>query len=254
MSDDLKDDFPGATKGLFASVGLMLLFVGGDMMADKEGLRLGLGLFLVLLGCGFFYASFFWQTAKTVLSDEAQIAVTNFAKSRNTWLAVIFLLFQTLVLSRFVEQHRWPFSYPIDDSVINENTELKRNQNDLANRLTTANDLATKWRFIHELRYFVGDAGACHYYVNPTTKTKTAARRWHEQLNDADWNGSVTSGAQDGTMPLGITLRVPDATGLAHVCGSALQKAMSDIYPIPEAKLIVTQTNCGQCVQIDMDY
>jgi hypothetical protein len=126
MSDDLKDDYPGATKGVFASVGVMLLLVGGDMMAV------------------FFYAAAFWRTARKVLSSEAQFSIARFAASYITWAFILFLLLQTLILSRFVEQHRWPFSYPVDPTIYAENSSLHQQVQDLNKQAGELSQMATK--------------------------------------------------------------------------------------------------------------
>src|ERR1700733_11063300 len=100
MSDDLKDDFPGATKGLLAAIGLMLRFVGGEMIFEKEGLRIGIGAFILLIGSACFFAAWFSKFVKGILTEDAQRAMNNFAKNRNTWLAVMFILFEAIILSR----------------------------------------------------------------------------------------------------------------------------------------------------------
>jgi hypothetical protein len=87
MSDDsLQDTAPKATKALFGALGFILLMVGLEMLTDKEGIRVGLGMLLCLLGALSFYAAVFWESAKRILSLEAQQALGNFAQNRNTWL------------------------------------------------------------------------------------------------------------------------------------------------------------------------
>jgi hypothetical protein len=254
-SDDLKDDFPGATKGLFASIGLMLLFVGGDMIADKEGLRVGLGLFIVLIGAACFYASFAWGTAKKILSDDAQRAISHFSQNRITWGGIIFLLFQTFILSRFVEEHRWPFSYPADPAVITENNNLKNQMNNNNAAISREKEFADKWRFAKRLRDTRGlDAKElCHYQLAVTPKLQSSTMFWHELLRYGGWVADRQGPTNSALIQPGITLRI---FGDELDCATTLQRVLTDIYPNPPSKIAPNQqTSCGKdCVLIEMDY
>jgi hypothetical protein len=261
MSDDLKDDYSGATKGVFAAVGVMLLAVGGEMIAEKEGLRVGLGLFLVLLGCLFFYAAAFWRTSRKVLSTEAQSVIARFAASYVTWALILFLLFQTLILSRFIEGHRWPFSYPTDPAILADNSKLHKEVNDLNKQVGELTQPATKWKFIHEMRSDLG-ANRCSYIIYSSQNDVPEAFRWQEQLRDADWVGSVSGGiAPEGVLPRGITIRSTNDNGLSNICARALQKALSDVYSNSNQRVNIETNqstnllrNCGaECVEIDIN-
>jgi hypothetical protein len=175
MSDAVEKTAAGATRGLFGILAFVLLMVGIEGMTGAVQLPSGLGFWLILLGAICVYAAFFWETAKKVLSIEAQVALGRFAQSRMTWFGMLFLVLATIILSPFIEQHRWPFSYPVDPSVGVENDNLKRSNADLVGQLGSANEIVQKWKFIHELRNYVGDQ-ECHYYLNPTDRVRVAAR------------------------------------------------------------------------------
>jgi hypothetical protein len=258
MSDDLKDDFPGATKGLFASVGVTLLLVGGDMIAEKEGLRVGLGLFLVLIGCGFFYAAAFWSSAKKVLSDDAQRAIGRFSESPITWTALIFLLFQIIIMSRFIEERRWPFSYPAGPEVAQENNDLKNQLNHKNADIAQEKELADKWRFATILRR----RGSCGYQLRITGHAASTVGFWNELLQYGGWNeraGGTTLAPAPGAVSSGITLRIKGETGISAQCAGILQGALTDLYPSTSSKISNNQqsdflSECPDCVQIEIDY
>lgn len=250
MSEDLKDDFSGATKGLFAAIGLMLLFVGSDMIAEKEGLRLGIGIFVVLIGAACFYAAFAWQSAKKILSAEAQIAIGRFARSRATWLTVLFLLIQSLILSKFVEQRRWPFSYPADPAVYAENKESKPD--------------ALRWRAAINLRNGAkaqnGERLTCKYGLSLTGGGGAAFQLWTELqpvLDLAHWD--YVPGASeypDVQLPHGLTILIGGEAPNLMSCATALSNALSDI--VPSAPIKTKQNTRGlvvcnyECVELEI--
>jgi hypothetical protein len=253
MSDAIEKTAGGATRVLFGTVAFICLMVGIEGMTGAEKISVGMSALLIAAGAICAYAAVFWETAKSILSDKAQAAIGNFARSSVTKAVLLLAALASIILSPFIEQQRWPFSYPVDPAIISENADLKNTVADMRSQRAGLNFLVNKWKFIHELRDSMGDA-QCQYYLNPTPGSRPNAEVfWQEQLRDAGWRGSIT-GAQSGTMPPGITVRVPDENGPAYRCGGAVQKALSDIYPTPPAKLVVSQTNCGQCVQIDIDH
>jgi hypothetical protein len=75
MSDAIEKTAAGATRGFFGSLGFILLMLGLKGMTGAAGIQFGVGLFLALIGGLCFYAAFFWETAKKVLSAEAQQAI-----------------------------------------------------------------------------------------------------------------------------------------------------------------------------------
>jgi hypothetical protein len=125
VSDAIETTAAGSTRGLFGALGFILLMLGLEGMTGAAEIQFGVGIFLVCLGALCFYMAFFWETAKKVLSAEAQTALTRFSQSRVTWAVIMLLLFLTMIFSRFFEEHRWPFSYPANPSIYTENSNLR---------------------------------------------------------------------------------------------------------------------------------
>jgi hypothetical protein len=257
MSDDLKDDFPGATKALLASFGLMLLFVGGEMIAEKEGLRIGIGAFILLLGCACFLSAWFSKSVvKHVLKDDAQRVINDFSRSRIVWGGVIFLLFETLLLSRFVEEHRWPFSYPADPRVEADNVSLHNEVGRLNSAIGAEKELADKWRFISALR----NGPPCNHQMRMTARASSTLPFWRELFQNGGWSekGALALAPSPGSSS-SITIRIKGDAGISAQCAGALQRALTDIYPNPPSKIASNQqsdflSSCPDCVQIEMDY
>jgi hypothetical protein len=258
MSDPVEATAAGATRAFFGALAFIFLMLGLEGMTGVAGIPFGLGLFLALLGALCFYAFVFWENAKKVLSQEAQAAIGRFAQSRVTWFGMLFLVLQTLILSPFVEQHRWPFSYPADPTVYAERLRLETALNQANGTMAREKELADKWRFVAVLRSLRNE---CRFHADVSRKARATLPFWEELLHVSGWIG-VAGGAQDDLqLPAGITIRIP---GNNSACAGTLQRALSDIYPNPSSKIAVNQQTAflgsctaqsGQdCVQIDIDY
>jgi hypothetical protein len=259
MSDAAEKTAGGATRGLFGALGFILLMLGLEMITDKASIQFGLGVFLCLLSVFCFYIAYIWESWKKYLTLEAQQAIGNFARNPGTWRSIGVVVFLMLIFSPFIEQHRWPFSYPVDASILRENSDLKSKLSIVDGRFAAANEKAQKWQFIHEIRSRIGDQ-QCKFSLYPTNRVRETAGFWLEQLRDTGWSGSVDSDAPNGTIPSGITIRTVDDSGPGYPCATSLQRALTDIYPNPPSKVVINQNTqflnvCGRgCVEIDMDY
>jgi xanthine/uracil/vitamin C permease (AzgA family) len=96
VSEQAEDTAAGAMRGLFGSLGFILLMVGLEGMTGAAAIQFGVGLFLALLGALCFYVAVFWKTAKKILSQEAKVTIGHFAQSKVTWAILMFLVFQVL--------------------------------------------------------------------------------------------------------------------------------------------------------------
>jgi hypothetical protein len=255
MSDAIEKTAAGATRGLFGILAFILLMVGIEGMTGAVQLPPGLGFWLILLGGICVYAAFFWETAKKVLSVEAQQAIGRFSQSRITWFGMLFLVLQTLILSPFVEQHRWPFSYPTDPAIYAEKSTLVTVLNQTKGVVAQETELANKWRFAKRL----GDARgldakeACHYQLAVTPKVQSSTTFWNELLRYGGWIADRQGPTNSALIQPGITLRI---SGDEFDCATTLQRILTDIYSNPPSKIAPNQqTNCGKdCVLIEMDY
>jgi len=254
MSDALENTAAGATRGFFGALGFILLMVGVERMTGASGIQSGVGIFLTLMGGLCFYAFFFWESAKKVLSVEAQEVIGRFAQSRITWFGMLFLVLETLILLRFLEERRWPFSYPADPAIVAENSALKSALDKSSDSLSREKGLADKWRFVSSMR----QNGACTFRLQLTRKTAGGLIFWLELLRFGGWNGDAEDSGPSVTQP-GITIRTTDDAGSSR-CAGTLQRALSDVYPNPPSRITFNQqtdflTLCKHdCVQIEMDY
>jgi hypothetical protein len=118
MSDKIEKTAAGATRVLFGTVAFICLMVGIEGMTGAEKISVGLSTLLIVAGAICAYAAFFWEKAKKILSDDAQDAIAKFSRSGATKAALLFAILLSIILSPFIEQHHWPFSYPVDPSVM----------------------------------------------------------------------------------------------------------------------------------------
>lgn len=261
--DAIEKTAAGATRGLLGSYSFILVMLGLEMWTAQHGTQFGLGLFLLILGGLLAYAAFFWETAKRVLSVEAQTAIGKFAQGRATWAFVLFLVFQAFLFAPFVEQHRWPFSYPADPETLSENGKMKSQLNTANSQLSAEKSLADRWRFAKLLRD--SHSGTCAYRLSAAPKTQSAQSFWGELLSGGGWvlqpgyrvggmfGPTVDPNPQTSAALIqpGITLRIK---GEASPCATVLQRALTDLYPNPPSKIAANQQIDCDCVLIEMDY
>ena len=257
MSDDLQTTFSGATKGLFGAIGFILIMVGLEMMVDKEGVRLGLAVFVLLLGAICFYVAVAWHKIKGILTEETQRSIGLFAQSRATKLTVFALALFSLILSPFVEQHRWPFSYPADPTVAEANTQLKS--------LATANQNdAAKWRFSYFLRCSPRSSNnglvACKFALT-LSSGQNAWNLWgvlQPMLELSHWeNLPLPNEARAETPFENIEVTTGDNVN-ARNCGTQLAKALGQAFPQKQISFRSDQTSqtlqaCNnECVELSV--
>jgi hypothetical protein len=125
VSDAIETTVAGATRVLFGTIAFICLMVGIEGVTGAEKISVGLSVLLIAAGAICAYAAIFWEKAKKVLSPEAQDAITNFARSAPTKAALLSAVLISIILSPFVEQQRWRFSYPADPQVEADNKVLR---------------------------------------------------------------------------------------------------------------------------------
>jgi hypothetical protein len=257
MSDAIDTTVAGATRVLFGTIAFICLMVGIEGMTGADKISVGLSAVLIIAGAFCAYAAIFWGTAKKVLSQDAQDSIANFSKHRATKAALLFSFLLSIILSPFIEKQRWPFSYPVDPSVIAENNNLRTAVQNTNAALSIEKELADKWRFATILR----GGGVCGYQIRMTAKASLASGFWRETLQQGGWyekSVAVALAPAPGRLPSGITLRIAEGNGISARCASALQQALTDIYPNPSSKIADNQqsdflSTCQDCVQIEID-
>ena len=85
---------------------------------------------------------YFGERAKKVLSKDAQDAIANLAGSATTKAALLCAGLVAVILSPFVEQQRWPFSYPSDPKVYVDNDALRNKINQQSGEIGAERELA----------------------------------------------------------------------------------------------------------------
>jgi hypothetical protein len=165
--------------------------VGVEGMTGAS-LQIGIGIVLIIAGIACAYAAFFWESAKNILSDNAQKALGTFAQHRVIRFGMLALALETLILSRFIEQHRWPFSYPADPSVLADNAQLHSQIDNVTSAFGKEKELADKWRFASELwRNSQTNAGPpeCKYQIQYTPRfANVVPTFWRDMLQSAGWH------------------------------------------------------------------
>jgi hypothetical protein len=258
MSDPVETTAAGATRVLFGTIAFICLMVGIEGVTGIEKISVGLSALLIAAGAICAYAAFFWETAKKVLSQDAQNAIGQFSRHRATKAALLFAILLSIILSPYIEQRRWPFSYPNDPSIIADNESLKNTLSMRNSEIGQERELANKWRFASALR----QGRACSYQIQITSKASLTLGFWKELLQYGGWNenaSAVALASAPGGKSTGITLRINGDTGPSAQCAGTLQRALTDIYPNPTSRIAARQRtdfliSCPDCVQIEIDY
>jgi len=111
MSDEAQDTPVAATKSLLGALAFILLLLGAEMIAEKDGVRWGTGFFLVLSGVVCTYAAVFWNFVRKKLPKGATAEINTIATSPRWWLGLLLVLLASLVFMPVIQRPRWP-SWP----------------------------------------------------------------------------------------------------------------------------------------------
>ena len=258
MSEAIETTFSGATRAFFGSLGFILLMLGLEMVTGKEGgLQLGLGAFLILAGAACFYLAVAWNSLRRHVVPETQETIGNFAKSRAVWLGLAAVFFLTLIFSPFIEQRRWPFSYPADPSVLAENDQLKK--------LETSNQQdAAKWRFAYYLRYEPRSENngmiTCKFslILSPGDAAWNTWRAVQPMLELAHWDNLALPNQSRSEVPFQRIDVLSGDNKEAASCAAALGKAIGGAFPQLSVSVRASQTSptlvsCkNECVELDV--
>lgn len=87
--ETLHDSFSGATKGLFGTIGFLLLMFGGEVMLDRVEPRFILGAMLCLAGVMCFYMAFAGKVIRNRLSNYTIQEINSIARSPKWWFAAL---------------------------------------------------------------------------------------------------------------------------------------------------------------------
>jgi hypothetical protein len=111
VSDELPDTADKAIRLWLAAVGFTLVLLGGEMMAEKDGARFGIGLVLVLVALPVHLLWVFWEKIKPRLAKGVVLEIGTIATSPRWWFGLLFLLIAALIFTPVIQVPRWP-SWP----------------------------------------------------------------------------------------------------------------------------------------------
>lgn len=108
MSDELPEKADKAIRTWLAAIGFTLVIVGGEMMAEKDGARFGLGTALVIGALPVHLAWVFWQKVKPWLGATTLRELSAIAVSPRWWFGSILILLAALIFEPVIAVPRWP--------------------------------------------------------------------------------------------------------------------------------------------------
>jgi len=226
-------------------------------MTGQSSVQIGASLLHVVAGVLCVYAAFFLESAKNVLSAGAQKGIGDFAQHKVVRFGMFALAVETLVLSPFIEQRRWPFSYPADPKVIEQNDALKNELDRLRSALTAEKEFADEWRVTHALR----SHPTCNYELHIGPKAASVTDFWDELFRSGGWTGErPRQFPADDSMPIGVFMRAGNENSAGAKCATFAQSLFSQYYSNPPTKVIFNQQSpylsaCGErCVLVEINY
>jgi hypothetical protein len=108
MSDELPETADKAIRLWLAAIGFTLVLVGGDMMAEKDGARFGLGMALAIIALPVHLGWVFWQKVKPKLNAGILKELGTVAVSPRWWFGTLLVLLAALIFMPVIQAPRWP--------------------------------------------------------------------------------------------------------------------------------------------------
>jgi hypothetical protein len=267
MSDVAAKTAVRAVRVLFVALGFIFIVLGLGLEAttDRPDGQFTLGLILFLLGALCFCAVVFWDRVAKNLDVKAQLAIADFARSRNTWLGLCLTILLALIFSPFIEQHRWPFSFPTDPAVYEQLGQTINAMNALEDKATIATQDAEKWRFSFNLRNETKDQDGrlleCPFSA-VIAGGDMASGLWDDlepMLDLAHWHFLGSSVVQaDIKLNAGFTILIGANSGNSLTCATALTRQLATIFSSQAIRMQANRVtpalaNCkNECVEIDI--
>ena len=89
--EPLHDTFSGATKGLFGTIGFLLLMFGGEIMVEKQPPQYALGSILCIGGIFSSYMGWAGKAIRKRLPDASITSLNEIAGNPRWWLAILLV-------------------------------------------------------------------------------------------------------------------------------------------------------------------
>jgi hypothetical protein len=99
MSEEIPETADAAIRGWIVAVGFTLVLVGGELMADREGVRFWTGVGLGIAGLPCYLAAAWWRTLKPQLNKRFLLTLSGVATDARWWVACLLV-----VLAGFIFQ------------------------------------------------------------------------------------------------------------------------------------------------------
>jgi hypothetical protein len=112
MSEEVSDRIDGAIRNFIGAIAFVLLLIGAELMAEKEGQRFYPGLALVLLSLPFYLSAAIWRLIKGHLAGGTIRKLASVATDVRWWLGMLGLLVAIVSLWPFLNVE-WTFLVPI---------------------------------------------------------------------------------------------------------------------------------------------
>jgi hypothetical protein len=110
MSEEVPETADGAIRGWIVAVGFTLVLIGGELMAEKDGVRFWTGFGLAVAGLPCYLSAAWWKTLKPKLDDRFLTTLNNVATDARWWVGCLFIVLAGLILSPAIE--KWIWSVP----------------------------------------------------------------------------------------------------------------------------------------------
>lgn len=92
MSETVPDTFDASIKNLLGSIAFVLLLVGGELMAERDGVRFGSGAILAAMSVPFYLSAAIWTHTKRYLSDRLIQTLGSVATDARWLLGLLLVL------------------------------------------------------------------------------------------------------------------------------------------------------------------
>ena len=102
MSDVVPETADKAIREFLGAIGFTLVLTGGEMMADKEGLRFWIGVILVLCAIPVYLSGALWNMLKPHLNQGGLIAINSFVERLPWWFRGALIVIIAIVLSQII--------------------------------------------------------------------------------------------------------------------------------------------------------
>jgi hypothetical protein len=193
------------------------------------------------------------------------VAIGDFARSRSIWLGLGLVILLALIFSPFIEQRRWPFSFPTDPAVYEQLNQAINERNELADKATIATQDAAKWKFSFNLRSETknqdGSRVECPFSA-VIAGGDVASGLWGDlepMLDLAHWRFLGSNVVQaDTKINAGFTILIGADSGNPLTCATALTRELATIFSSQATRMRANRVTSAladcknECVEIDI--